>query len=88
MLICFGASWPFAIARTYKTKSAKSKSFIFLTLLLLGYSCGMINKLVAPEFQWVFFCYMLNFIMVAIEFGLCICYRMREERIGFNLSKN
>ena len=30
MLICFGASWPFAVMKTYKTKSVKGKSRLFL----------------------------------------------------------
>ena len=34
MLICFGASWPFAVAKTYKSKSVKGKSRLFLSLII------------------------------------------------------
>ena len=27
ILCCFGASWPFAVLRTWRTKNSKSKSF-------------------------------------------------------------
>ena len=45
MLICFGASWPFAVLKTYRTKAVKGKSRLFLILVILGYISGMINKI-------------------------------------------
>ena len=45
MLICFGASWPFAVIKTYKTKAVKGKSRLFLSLIIIGYIFGMINKI-------------------------------------------
>ena len=30
MMICFGASWPFQVAKTYKTKEVKGKSILFI----------------------------------------------------------
>ena len=36
MLICFGASWPFAVMKTYKSKNVKGKSRLFLTLIAKG----------------------------------------------------
>ncbi len=81
MLICFGASWPFAILRTYKAKTAKGKSFVFLGLLILGYTCGMISKVMAPKFEWVFFFYLMNAFMVGTDLYLCIRYWMRENRV-------
>jgi hypothetical protein len=44
MLVCFGASWPFAIWKTYRTKRTEGKSIIFLVLVILGYFSGMIAK--------------------------------------------
>ena len=46
MLICFGASWPFAVMKTYKTKSVKGKSRLFLSLIIIGYIFGIINKII------------------------------------------
>ena len=78
MLICFGASWPFAIMKTYKTKSVKGKSRLFLTLIILGYIAGMINKILnSPDI--VFWLYVLNLLLVCTDFLLYFIYRNREE---------
>lgn len=85
MLVCFGASWPFAIMRTYKAKTAKGKSFIFLSLLILGYIAGMVSKLWLDELPWVFFFYLMNLIMVSTDLTLCVRYWMRDQRISLNV---
>lgn len=85
MLACFGASWPFAIIRTYKAKTAKGKSFIFLSLLILGYLSGMVSKLLMDELPLVFFCYLLNLIMVSADLSLCVHYWMRDQRISLKV---
>ncbi len=78
MLICFGASWPFAVAKTYKTKSVKGKSRLFLVLIILGYIAGMINKLLnSPDI--VFWLYVINLLLVSTDFVLCLRYKNREE---------
>lgn len=45
MLVCFGSSWPFSIAKALRTKTVKGKSPVFLTLIILGYVFG-IGKMV------------------------------------------
>lgn len=82
MLVLFGTSWPFSIARLYRTKNSKGKSFIFLTLLLIGYIFGMASKVVAPGvgLSYVFYFFLANFILVSIDLGLCIHYRIRESK--------
>jgi len=37
MLICFGAAWPFAIYKSYTSKSVLGKSALFLVIVLVGY---------------------------------------------------
>ena len=64
MLICFGASWPFAVMKTYKTKSVKGKSRLFLSLIIIGYIFGIINKIMNS----------VDFVLV-----LCLIYRRRKE---------
>lgn len=76
MLCCFGASWPFAVYKTWSTKCSKSKSFVFLTLLVIGYIAGMACKLSAPEFSHVFWLYLLNCIMVTTDLVLSVKYRI------------
>ncbi len=78
MLICFGASWPFAVMKTYKTKSVKGKSRLFLLLIMTGYIFGMINKIINTV-DIVFWLYVINLLLVSTDFVFCLMYRKREE---------
>ena len=85
MLICFGASWPPAIIKTLRVKNPQGKSFIFLSLVLIGYMCGIIGKAVDMGkgclTYWVFWMYILDFAMVAADYTLCVYYTiMRREK--------
>ena len=80
MLICFGISWPFAVRKTYKTKSVKGKSKLFLMLIILGYIFGMINKIL-NSMDFVFWLYVVNLLLVSTDFIFCIMYRNREENV-------
>ena len=53
MLLCFGASWPAAVLKTYRTKNVEGKSLVFLSLILIGYICGMINKVLYFGYDFV-----------------------------------
>ncbi len=74
MLICFGASWPFAVAKTYKTKNVKGKSIFFLTLILIGYGCGIAHKMFY-HYDIVIYLYALNGLFVFADFVLWFKYR-------------
>ena len=74
MLICFGASWPVSIWRTYTVKNPVGKSIWFLLLIIIGYVAGIINK-VLGTMDWVLGLYILNFIMVSADLILVIYYR-------------
>ena len=78
MLICFGASWPFAVMKTYKTKNVKGKSRLFLTLIILGYICGIINKIL-NSVDIVLWLYVINLLLVSTDFVFCLMYRSNEE---------
>ncbi|MBQ3641962.1 hypothetical protein II906_08585 [bacterium] len=77
MLICFGASWPFAVIKTYKTKVVKGKSRLFLSLIILGYIFGIINKIL-NSVDFVLWLYVINLLLVSLDFFLCILYRRKE----------
>ncbi|MBP3626763.1 MAG: hypothetical protein J6J39_01790 [Clostridia bacterium] len=77
MIVSFGASWPLNVIKSYKARTAKGKSLPFLCLILFGYIAGIISKLVNESYMasfnekwYVLFFYVLNFIMVAIDFIL------------------
>ncbi len=78
MLICFGASWPFQVLKTFKTKAVKGKSRLFLSLIIIGYIFGMINKVINGV-DIVFWLYVINLLLVSTDLFLCLLYRSREN---------
>lgn len=83
MLICFGASWPFSIAKALRTRVVAGKSPLFLGLVITGYAAGICHKLanpvtngnpIAPYIVWF---YALNLLMVALDLGLYLKYKQR-----------
>ncbi len=78
MLICFGASWPFAVLKTYRTKNVKGKSRLFLSLVILGYVCGIINKIIY-SMDIVIWLYVLNLILVSADAFLVVLYKNRKQ---------
>lgn len=78
MLICFGASWPFAVAKTYKTKDVKSKSRLFLSLIIIGYLCGIMHKILY-SMDVVVWLYVINLLLVGADFFLVLLYRNRKQ---------
>lgn len=75
MLLSFGAAWPASLLRAYKARTAKGKSLFFILVVIFGYACGIINKLLnSPDY--VTFFYLLNVTMVSGE--LVIYFRNRR----------
>ena len=74
MLICFGASWPAAIWKTYSTKNVKGKSRLFAWLVIIGYACGMVHKILY-NFDFVFYLYVINLLLVATDLTLVYRYK-------------
>jgi hypothetical protein len=77
MIMCFGASWPFNVVKSWKTKTAKGKSLLFLVLILVGYVFGIICKFLNDGYMaqlgskwYVLASYFFNFTMVSIDFIL------------------
>ena len=77
MLICFGSSWPFAVAKTLRTKVVMGKSPVFLALIFIGYLSGIIYKL-TTDFDHVIWLYALNGSMVLTEIVLYIKYEKQN----------
>jgi len=72
MLACFGASWPFSIARSWRARTTAGKSVIFLWLVLIGYFAGIVHKVLHSRDGVIAF-YILNALMVAAD--IAIFYR-------------
>ena len=54
MILCFGASWPFNVAKSYRARTAKGKSLLFLILIEVGYVAGIAAKLANPTYMAAF----------------------------------
>jgi hypothetical protein len=67
MVISFGLSWPMNIIKSFKARTTKGKSLLFLWFILLGYFCGIISKLLSGTITYVFIFYVINFVMVAVD---------------------
>jgi hypothetical protein len=74
MIFCFGVSWPFSIFKSYRTKSVKGKSLIFLLLVWVGYLSGILHK-VFFNMDLVIVLYILNSILVSMDIALFLKYR-------------
>jgi hypothetical protein len=73
MLICFGISWPFAIAKVIKAKSVKGISLGFLNLVFIGYILGITHKYLY-NLDWVIFLYISNASFVLTQIVLYFIY--------------
>jgi len=81
MLVCFGCAWPFAIAKSLRTKCADGKSVAFLVVLICGYMAGALSHLFG-QMTPVVLLYYLNAAMVTTELILVFKYRRRQNANG------
>lgn len=85
MLVLFGASWPFNIAKSIRSRTAKGKSLIFEALIICGYLCGLAAKIyiwrqtgVLAYSTWF---YIADIAMVATDLALSI-RNVRLDRVA------
>jgi hypothetical protein len=79
MVISFGISWPTNIIKSYKARTAKGKSLLFMIFILFGYLCGIGSKIVAGGVNYVFVFYIINSVMVIIDIFLCFRNRALDQ---------
>ena len=81
MIFCFGISWPAAVIKTFKTKSVKGISAIFLWFIFTGYVSGIFFKIsvtmVSGYINPVIGLYIFNLVLVGTE--LVLYYKYREK---------
>ncbi len=77
MIVSFGVSWPVNVFKSYKSRTTKGKSLLFLCLIFFGYIAGIASKLVNEAYMasfatkwYVLFFYVLNFVMVGADIVL------------------
>ena len=77
MLVCFGCSWPVSIAKSIRTRVVDGKSSLFMSLLMVGYACGIGHKLLYSR-DWLILLYAFNLAMVTTDLALYYRFRTRK----------
>lgn len=81
MLITFGCSWPFNIAKSLKSKTTLGKSVYFEIIVVIGYFFGIAAKLIIYNrtgvLQYSFWFYILDILLVSTD----ICLYIRNYRL-------
>ena len=79
MLVCFGISWPFNIAKSIRSRTAKGKSVAFELLIIAGYLCGLVGKFILGNLSYVVFFYVADILMVAADLVLTLRNRRLDR---------
>ncbi|WP_249299619.1 hypothetical protein [Feifania hominis] len=75
MVVLFGISWPTSIVKSWKSRTTRGKSLVFLCCIFTGYICGIVSKITASNITYVFVFYVINLVMVGID--ICLYFRNR-----------
>ena len=76
MLVCFGLSWPFNIAKSLRSRTAKGKSVLFEIMIIIGYLFGVAGKLIDGNITYVLAFYALDILLVSTD--LILTFRNRK----------
>lgn len=82
MVVCFGLSWPMSILRSWRARTARGKSLLFLCAIAVGYVAGIAAKCIAGQMTYVLVFYILNLIMVCTDIGLYLRNRRIDREEG------
>lgn len=83
MLVCFGISWPFNIAKSLRSRTAKGKSVIYEILVVVGYFFGLAAKIILGDVNYVMIFYIVDILMVTTDIILTFRNRrLDREREG------
>lgn len=81
MLICFGLSWPFNIAKSLRSKTAKGKSMGFQIIVIVGYLMGLAGKFISGNVTCVAVVYVLDILMVSFDLAVTLRnHRLDKQR--------
>ena len=80
MLICFGCSWPVAVIKNVKARTAKSMSLNFILLIIIGYIAGITAKVMTHRFNYVLIVYLLNLLFVSVNLAVYFRNKHFDEK--------
>jgi hypothetical protein len=81
MLVCFGISWPFNIATSIRSRTAKGKSLKFEICVVVGYLFGVAGKIIGDNVTYVLAFYALDILMVSVDIALT-CRNRKLDRMA------
>ena len=90
MMVCFGLSWPFAIAKLVRARKVHGMSLWFLVLVNIGYLAGIAGKFVRAHEthtwpSWPTVIYATNAALVAVVIVLYLRFREPAGRPGLEI---
>ena len=87
MVILFGASWPFNLAKLIRSRTTRGASLLFYIMIDLGYVAGSLSKIIklragitTPWYVWFIYC--LNFCLVFAAVVIYFRNRALERKSG------
>jgi len=75
MLVCFAASWPFNLIKAYRARTNVGTSLLFMSIIIMGYLCGIADKVVSDDITYVIAFYIIDLALVTA--GVLIYLRNR-----------
>ncbi|MCQ2070007.1 MAG: hypothetical protein MJZ68_02635 [archaeon] len=82
MLLCFAASWPVNILKTYRMRTTKGKTVMFDFIVVVGYIAGIANKVVNDNMDYVLYFYILDIALVSVDIALWFRNLRLDRRAG------
>ncbi len=79
MLVCFGISWPVSVYKSWKSKSTKGKSLVFIFAIIVGYVAGITGKIIGGQLNYVLALYLINLTFVTVDLALYFVNKSRER---------
>ena len=75
-LVGFGIAWPSSIVKSIRSRTAKGKSLLFLSI---SYLCGIASKFMATSLSYVVVFYVINLCFVGTDIVLYFINSKRDK---------
>jgi hypothetical protein len=75
-MICFGVAWPSTVIKSFRTRTAKGKSLVFVIMAWIGYVFGISAHIVGDAIDYPLIFYCVNITMVSAD--LILYFRNRK----------
>ena len=86
MLVGFGCSWPFNIAKSIKSRTTLGKSVVFEVIVVISYLFGIAAKLIIYSntgvLQYSFWFYIMDILLVSTDICLYIRNLKSDKQEG------